>query len=78
MTDYQQKGSIMKKKILVVVLGLTLCFGMTGCTKGDIESESSTPVWHRKSVEGTMQVLSEVQILPATSKIIQGGLYVIN
>lgn len=22
----------MKKKILVVVLGLTLCFGMTGCT----------------------------------------------
>lgn len=42
MTDYQQKGSIMKKKILVVVLGLTLCFGMTGCTKGDIKSESST------------------------------------
>lgn len=42
MTDYQQKGSIMKKKILVVVLGLTLCFGMTGCTKGDIESERST------------------------------------
>lgn len=22
----------MKKKILAVVLGLTLCFGMTGCT----------------------------------------------
>lgn len=33
----------MKKKILAVVLGLTLCFGMTGCTtKGDIEPESST------------------------------------
>lgn len=31
----------MKKKILAVVLGLTLCFGMTGCTKGDIEPESS-------------------------------------
>ena len=25
----------MKKKILAVVLGLTLCFGMTGCAKGD-------------------------------------------
>ena len=31
----------MKKKILAVVLGLTLCFGMTGCIKGDIESENS-------------------------------------
>lgn len=31
----------MKKKVLVVVLGLTLCFGITGCTKGDIEPESS-------------------------------------
>ena len=31
----------MKKKILAVVLGLTLCFGMTGFTKGDIEPESS-------------------------------------
>ena len=31
----------MKKKILAVALGLTLCFGMTGCTKGDNESESS-------------------------------------
>ena len=31
----------MKKKILAVLLGLTLCFGMTGCTKGDIEPESS-------------------------------------
>lgn len=31
----------MKKKILAVVLVLTLCFGMTGCTKGDIEPESS-------------------------------------
>lgn len=31
----------MKKKILAVVLGLTLCLGMTGCTKGDIEPESS-------------------------------------
>ena len=30
----------MKKKILAVMLGLTLCFGMTGCTKGDIEPES--------------------------------------
>ena len=31
----------MKKKILAVALGLTLCLGMTGCTKGDIEPESS-------------------------------------
>ena len=31
----------MKRKILTVALGLTLCFGMTGCTKGDIEPESS-------------------------------------
>lgn len=31
----------MKKKILAVVLGLTLCFGVTGCAKGDIEPESS-------------------------------------
>lgn len=31
----------MKKKILAVVLGLTLCFGMTGCSKGDIEPKSS-------------------------------------
>lgn len=31
----------MKKKILAVALVLTLCFGMTGCTKGDIEPESS-------------------------------------
>ena len=31
----------MKKKILVVALALVLCFGMTGCTKGDIEPESS-------------------------------------
>ena len=31
----------MKKKILSIVLGLTLCFGMTGCTKGDIKPESS-------------------------------------
>lgn len=31
----------MKKKILAVALGLTLCFGLTGCTKGDIEPKSS-------------------------------------
>ena len=31
----------MKKKILAVVLGLALCLGMTGCTKGDIKPESS-------------------------------------
>ena len=31
----------MKRKILAVALWLTLCFGMTGCTKGDIEPESS-------------------------------------
>lgn len=31
----------MKKKILAVVLGLTLCFGITGCENGDIEPESS-------------------------------------
>ena len=29
----------MKKKILAVVLVLTLCLGMTGCKKGDIEPE---------------------------------------
>lgn len=31
----------MKKKILVAVLGLTLCFGMTGCAKGAIEPKNS-------------------------------------
>ena len=32
----------MKKKILAVALGLTLCLGITGCgTKGDIEPKSS-------------------------------------
>lgn len=31
----------MKKKILVVLLGLTLGFGLTGCDKDDIEPESS-------------------------------------
>ena len=31
----------MKKKILVAVLALTLCFGITGCAKGDIEPESN-------------------------------------
>lgn len=31
----------MKKKILAVALALVLCFGMTGCTKGDIKPESS-------------------------------------
>lgn len=31
----------MKKKVLAVALGLTLCLGMTGCTKGDIKPESS-------------------------------------
>jgi hypothetical protein len=31
----------MKKKILAVALGLTLCFELTGCTKGDIEPKNS-------------------------------------
>ena len=31
----------MKKKIIAIALGLTLCLGMTGCTKGNIEPESS-------------------------------------
>lgn len=31
----------MKKKIIAVVLGLTLCFGIAGCAKGDIEPKSS-------------------------------------
>lgn len=31
----------MKKKIIAVVLGLTLCLGMTGCKKGDIEPQAS-------------------------------------
>ena len=35
------KGDYMKKEILVVALALVLCFGMTGCTNGDIEPESS-------------------------------------
>lgn len=39
--DYQRKGKFMKKKILIVALALILCFGMTGCTKGDIEPERS-------------------------------------
>lgn len=39
--DYQRKGKFMKKKILIVALALVLCFGMTGCAKGDIEPESS-------------------------------------
>lgn len=30
----------MKKKILAIALGLILCLGMTGCTKGDIEPEN--------------------------------------
>ena len=35
MADYQQKGIFMKKKILAVVLVLTLCFVMTGCASWD-------------------------------------------
>lgn len=31
----------MKKKITAIILALTLCLGMTGCEKGDIEPESS-------------------------------------
>ena len=31
----------MKKKILAVALALILCFGMAGCTRGDVEPESS-------------------------------------
>lgn len=31
----------MKKKILAVILGLTLGFELTGCDKGDIEPEAS-------------------------------------
>lgn len=31
----------MKKKIIAAVLALALCFGMTGCTKGDIKPENS-------------------------------------
>ena len=30
----------MRKKILAVVLGLTLCFGMTGCGSADNKTES--------------------------------------
>ena len=30
---YELKGDFMKKKILAIVLGLTLCLGMTGCTR---------------------------------------------
>lgn len=31
----------MKKKILAVVLGLTLCFGLSECAQGDIEPKNS-------------------------------------
>lgn len=31
----------MKKKILAVILGLTLGFGLTGCGKDDIEPEAN-------------------------------------
>ena len=40
-TVHKLKGDFMKKKILAVALALVLCFGMTGCTKGDIEPESN-------------------------------------
>lgn len=30
----------MKKKILAVILGLTLCFGMTGCTATNVGSKN--------------------------------------
>ena len=30
---YELKGDFMKKKILAIVLGFTLCLGMTGCTR---------------------------------------------
>ena len=30
------------KKCIVIALGFTLCFGMTGCGKGDIEPENSS------------------------------------
>lgn len=29
---HKMKGDFMKKKILAIALGLTLCLGMTGCT----------------------------------------------
>lgn len=29
---YELKGDFMKKKIIAIALGLTLCLGMTGCT----------------------------------------------
>lgn len=36
-----------------------------------VQFGSSTPVWHRKSVQGTIQVLSKVQISLATFIIIK-------
>lgn len=33
----------MKKKILVVVLGLTLCLGMAGCTASDALAAFNIP-----------------------------------
>jgi hypothetical protein len=38
---HELKGDFMKKKIIAIALGLTLCLGMTRCTKGNIEPESS-------------------------------------
>ena len=29
---YELKGDFMKKKIIAIALGLTLCLGMAGCT----------------------------------------------
>lgn len=31
----------MKKKITAIMIGLTLCLGMTGCGNGDIEPQTS-------------------------------------
>ena len=32
---HELKGDFMKKKIIAIALGLTLCFGMTGCASWD-------------------------------------------
>lgn len=45
----------MKKKILAVVLGLTLCFGMTGCTNVvNIDKTIKSPNFHLHKILGLL------------------------
>ena len=48
---YELKGDFMKKKIIAIVLGLTLCLGMTGCgaTEGSKNYDNNSKL---VSIEG--------------------------